>query len=306
MIFIMHETNLAGVDLNLLVALQALLEERSVTRAAHRVGLTQPAMSRALGRLRALFDDPLLVRATGGMAPTPRAESLSEPLRQTLAEVDRMIRRPTFEPATARGKLRITSTDYVTPVVLPRVLGRLFKEAPHLDLELQHWNRDSLRQLEDGSLDLAIGLFPDAPAGFYRQRLFSDDFACIVRAKHPVTREGLTLEAYTSLRHALITVAGEERGAADAALERLGLTRRIALRIPHFLAAPLIVAESDLVLTLPRRLARRFARFANLTFMDPPVEIGGFTISQLWHERRHHDPAHLWLRALLAERTRRL
>lgn len=303
----MHTTNLAGVDLNLLVALEAMLDERNVTRAAQRVGLSQPAMSRALGRLRALFADPLFVRTSKGMAPTARAVALSGPLKRALAELEGVIRSPTFDPETARGRMRIAATDYAAVIVLPRVIGRYFAEAPHFDMEILPMDYESLAGLEAGDMDLAIGVFTEAPAGIYRQRLFTEDFACVVRAGHPVLRKKLTPEVFSALPHGLVTVLSTHKGnLMDAVVKHLGGGRRFALRLPHFLAAALIVAESDLILTLPRRLALRFAELAGLVLIDPPVRIAKVSISQLWHERHHHDPAHIWLRALMAEQTRDL
>ena len=294
----MREVNLAGIDLNLLVALGALLEERNVTRAAGRVGLSQPAMSRALGRLRALFDDRLLVRTSAGLEPTPRAEALAAPLRRVLAEVGRMVQPPDFDPAKQQGCVRLAMADYQSLVLLPRLLRHCEREAPGLDLQVVPHGPDSVRGVESGAVDLAIGVFPDADSGFYRQTLYRDDFACVVRAGHPVLEGPMTAERYAALRHAFLTVAGDGRGGAvDEALESIGLSRRIGLRTPHFLAAPLVVAETDLVLTLPRRLAEQLRTFAPLAIFDPPVPLAGFAVSQLWHERRHEDPQHAWLRA---------
>ena len=297
----MREVNLAGIDLNLLVALDALLAERSVTRAADRVGLSQPAMSRALGRLRDLFGDRLLVRTSSGLAPTPRAEALAQRLRAVLMEVGQIVRAPEFDPATLRGMARIAIPDYLGLLVLPALLRRLEREAPGLDIVLAPPRATTLNELEAGGPDLAIGNFPDVPAGFYGKPVMTDGFACLARRGHPALTEPLTPERFAGLRHALITVRDDRSpGAVDEALGRLGLTRRIALRVPNFLAAPLIVAETDLILTLPRRLAHWLAGRADVQVMEPPLDLGTFTILQLWHERRRDDPEHAWLRATAA------
>ncbi|HYH38748.1 MAG TPA: LysR family transcriptional regulator [Azospirillum sp.] len=297
----MREVNLAGIDLNLLVALDALLAERSVTRAADRVGLSQPAMSRVLGRLRALFGDRLLVRSSAGLIPTPRAEALAPRLRAVLAEVGRIVQPPGFDPATVRGTARLAMPDYLGLLVLPALLHRLEREAPGLDIVLAPPRAGTLAELEAGDLDLAVGNFPQVPAGFFGRTVMTDGFACLARRGHPALAEPLTPERFAGLRHALITIRDDRSpGAVDEALARRGLTRRIALRVPNFLAAPLIVAETDLILTLPRRLAHWLAGRADVQVVEPPLELGTFAITQLWHERRRDDPEHAWLRATLA------
>jgi DNA-binding transcriptional LysR family regulator len=300
----MYEINLAQLDLNLLMALNALLEERSVTRAGKTLGLSQSATSHALNRLRKLFDDQLLVRTSKGMVPTPRAENLLEPLRQILSDIKQLIQTPTFDPKTAQGTIQIVATDYATVVILPTVLKRVAEEAPHLDIECHHWREETLEQLRSGEIDLALGgQNPPDSNEFNFQQLFVEDFVSIVRADHPVTQSEFTIEAFLAWSHALITVTNSRMGYIDAMLETLGMKRRILLRLPHFLSAPLIVAKTDLILTLPRRLAMLFAEFANLSVLDPPVELDEFNYIQVWHKRRQHEPMHIWLRELIASQT---
>lgn len=291
----MREVNLAGVDLNLLVALEALLEERGVTRAAARVGLSQPAMSRALGRLRDLFGDRLLVRTPAGLLPTPRAEALAEPLARALAELRSLLGPDGFDPATARGAVRIVTPDYGSLILLPSLLRRLSREAPGLDVEVLPMGTGADDGLREGRADLAIGRIARAGAGIYRQTLFEDGFACVLRAGHPAAGR-LDLETYLGLAHAFITITGQGRGVVDGMLAERGLARRVALRIPHFVAASLVVSETDLVLTLPRRAAERLAADARLVVLDAPLPLGGFEVVQAWHERRQDDPAHAWIR----------
>lgn len=306
----MLKVNLASIDLNLLVALQALLDEQNVTRAAVRVGLSQPAMSRALGRLRDMFNDQLLVRTSKGMSPTPRAAALAEPLGKVLSGVDQMIQPPEFDPGTAEGRRRIATTGYGSLVMVPLVIGRFYQEAPKLDLDILNMHGSTVHDLETGAIDLAIGgLGVDTmPAGFYQQNLFDDRFVCVVRENHPVIGKGLTLENYTELSHGLMTVTGDGPGVIDGVLKRIGVQRRIALRLPHPLVAPIAAAESDLIFTLPQRLAVRLQEIANVVILEPPVEIsseiGSFAVRQHWHERHHHDPSHIWLRNLLADCVR--
>ncbi|MGK4007960.1 LysR family transcriptional regulator [Sorangium sp. So ce1036] len=301
----MHPLHLASIDLNLLVVFDALLAEGSVTRAAARVGLSQSAMSHALGRLRALIDDPILVRTARGMIPTPRAQELIGPIRAALAQIETTVARPArFDAATARRSFALATVDYVELILLPRLVQKLFSDAPNVDLIARPYDSEMFGSMETGKIDLAIGLFPSVPAGFYRQRLLEETYLCVVRRDHPVVRSKLTLRAYASLPHALISPRGEGGGRVDEVLAEHGLTRRVALQIPHFLVAPLIVAQTDLVLTVPARIARAFAEMEALRIMKPPVELGGFSLDQVWHERQAKDPAHAWLRGLFAEIAR--
>jgi DNA-binding transcriptional LysR family regulator len=300
----MHEINLAQLDLNLLLTLHALLKERSVTCAGETLGLSQSATSHALNRLRKLFNDPLLVRTSQGMMPTPHAENLIEPLQQILSEIEQLIQKPTFDSKTAQGTVQIAATDYATVIILPAVLKRIAEEAPHLNIECHHWQENTLEQLRTGSIDLALGgQDPPDSSEFNFQKLFVEDFVSIVRAGHPITQSDLTIETFLAWSHALITVTNSRMGYMDTLLEELDMKRRILLRLPHFLSAPLIVARTDLILTLPRRLAIFFAEFANLSVLDPPIELGSFNYIQVWHKRRQHEPVHTWLRELIASQT---
>jgi DNA-binding transcriptional LysR family regulator len=310
----MHKVNLASVDLNLLVALQALLDEKNVTRAAAKVGLSQPAMSRALGRLRDLFDDQLLVRTSKGMSPTPRGSALAEPLGKVLSGVDQMIQPPEFDPKTVEGRRRIATTGYGSLIMLPQVIGRFFHEAPNLNVDILNIRTESVVDLETGAIDLAIGGLgvSNMPAGFFQQNLFDDRFVCLVRAGHPALGDDgdtpLNLESYVRHPHGLLTVTGDGPGVIDDVLKRIGVKRRIALRLPHPLVAPIAAAESDLIFTLPKLLADRIQMVAPVVVIEPPEEIsreiGMFSVRQHWHERHHHDPGHIWMRNLLAECVR--
>ncbi|KYF55496.1 LysR family transcriptional regulator [Sorangium cellulosum] len=301
----MHPVHLASIDLNLLVVFDALLAEGSVTRAAARVGLSQSAMSHALGRLRALIDDPVLVRTPRGMIPTPRAQELAGPIREALAQIEATVARsPRFDPATARRSFSVATVDYVELILLPRLVQKLFADAPFVDLVARPYDSDLWGSMETGKVDLAIGMFPAVPAGFYRQRLLEEHYTCVVRRDHPVVRSKLTLKMYTSLPHALISPRGDGGGRVDEVLAEQGLSRRVALQIPHFLVAAHIVAQTDLVLTVPARIAQVFADMEALRVMKPPVELGGFSLDQVWHERQAKDPAHMWLRGIFAEAAR--
>jgi DNA-binding transcriptional LysR family regulator len=288
---------LADVNLNLLVALDALLDAGTVTGAAQRTGVTQSAMSHALRQLRELLGDPLLVRGAGGLVPTPRAEALRVPIRRALLDLQHALRDPpSFDPATAQRRFLLGTGDYFAHIVLPPLLQRSL-DTPGIDLDVLPFSAATdLPKLGTGELDLALGAFvPDAP-GLCRAHLFTDGFVCLVRREHPVVRRRLTLRQYVQLPHVLISPTGTGSSPVDEQLAAQGLRRRIALRIRYFLAAPMVVATSDLVLTAPRRLGEVFARHFDLQLHEPPVDLQPFTVVQVWHQRFDADPGHRWLR----------
>lgn len=291
---------LAGVDLNLLLALDALLSERSVTRAAQRLGQTQSSLSHTLRRLRALLGDPLFVKTQKGMQPTALAAELGPPLRRALAEIEGALRsRPRFDPATSTRHFTIASSDYGTLLLVPRLMARLSRLAPGLGIAVRATIERSPEELCAGQLDLLLGAVPPQPADILGRRLLADRFVCLLRREHPVLEEGLTLERYIALGHVLISPMGVGATWVDPVLERLGLSRRIALRVPQYLAAPHVVAETDLVLTIAARVARALRGSLPLVEVAPPLEIPGFSISAYWHAQRHDDAGHRFLREQL-------
>ncbi|SRR5579883_1043680 len=311
----MHKINLSQLDLNLLLVLSALLQERNVTKAGERMGLSQSATSHALGRLRQVFDDPLLTRSAKGMVLTPRAQQLLEPLQTILLDIEQLIKPKTFEPKTAQGTIQIAASDYATVVILPKVLKQISDKAPDLNLECHHWGPDTLDALTNGVIDLALGLLnlPQA-SQLQLQTLFVEDFVSVVRADHPITQTDFTVESYVAWSHILITITNTSVTAipkspishVDTVLSGLGVKRRIMLKLPHFLAAPMIVQHTDLILTLPRRIAMLFAQHANLAILEPPIQLGTYNYMQIWHERLDGDPLHIWLRELIASQTQQL
>lgn len=302
----MSNLNDRAADLGLLPALRLLLEERNVTRAAERAGVSQPSMSRALARLRRLFGDALLVRGPAGSMPTTRALALAAELPAVLDDVERLIRPPKFDPATATGRFTIVTVDYVSLVLLPSVLSRVRREAPGIELDIRNVSSIDGAEALASTIDLVIGLVEGPGAGLYRQRLFDDGFACLLPRGIARRARPLTLDEYLALPHSLITVTGRGAGAVDAALERLGRSRRIAVRIQSFLAAPWMIADSDVAVTLPRLLAERVAPLAGLSVADVPLDLGTFAMAQVWHARRHKDSAHAWLREIIAAEARPL
>lgn len=302
----MQKLNSYRADLSLLPALRLLLEERNVTRAAERAGMSQPSMSRALARLRRMFGDALLVRGPAGLVPTARAETLAAELPPVLGEMERLIRPPEFVPATAKERFVIVTADYVSFVFLPEVLRRLRREAPGIELDIRNLPGSEVAEgLAAGAIDLVIGADIGGSRNLYRQRIFDDGFACLLR-RGAVRAGKLSLETYLALPHALVTLTGRGGGTVDLALERIGRTRRVALRVQPFLAAPWMVADSDMCLTLPRLLAARLAPLAGLAVHDVPLDLGAVAIAQVWHARRHRDPAHAWFRELVADAARPL
>ncbi len=293
----------SDLDLNLLVILEALLAEKSVTRAADRVGLTQSAASHALTRLRDHFDDPLLVRARGGMALTARAQELAVPVRDALATLDAALRGPgPFEPARARRRFAIAMTDYLGVVLLPPLYARLAREAPQVDLAITSVVRSVEDTLGAESIDLVVTMAPlaDEHPDLYQQRLFEERYVCVMRRDHPAAARTLTVDAYCALDHVLIAPRGG-RGIVDRELATRGLARRVAVQVPHWLVAPHLVACSDLVLTVAERLARTYAPLLPLRIVELPIELAAISCWQRWHARSHSDPGHAWLRGLVAD-----
>lgn len=302
----MHEVNLGAVDLNLLVALRALLVERHVTRAARSIGLSQPAMSHALARLREVLGDPLLVRTRTGMQPTPRAEALAEPLARVLEDVARVLSpEAAFEPARSKRCFRIVADDYTGLVLLPAILSRVWAEAPGIDVRVRSAPSRGIEELSLGRADFAVvpARAESAPRGIFVQKLLHEDFVCVVRADHPHVKKKLSLADYLALPHALISPRGEGGSVVETRLAKLGRSRRVAVEIPHFLVAPHLVRQSDLVLVLGARVASIMAEPLGLRVLAPPreLELRGFDVSLLWHERHRADPAHVWFRRVIAE-----
>ncbi|KKX33899.1 LysR family transcriptional regulator [Rhizobiaceae bacterium LC148] len=300
----MHEVNLRGIDLNLLVALDALLEEKSVTRAAHRLGMSQPAASRALGRLRALFSDALLVDGPGGYLLSARAEEVRPALRRILEGVGEILEANAFDPATATGRIRLLMPDLQAATLAPHLLARFAREAPFLDLDIVAPGSNGFDLLEQGGADAMVALIDDAPAGIHRRRLYDENLVTLMRAHHPALAGNLTLDRFLALEHIVVSVTGVGAAPVDEVLARMGRTRRVKLRVPNFFAAVEIAARSDLIMTLPSSLARAAATMRRLVSLPPPLDLGSFTMSLAWHARQQDAPRHIWLRrAIVAAAT---
>ncbi len=291
--------NLASLDLNLLVALDALLAERSVTRAARRIGRSQPATSHALGRARQLFGDPLLVRVRDEMHPTERALALAPKLRDVLDRIAATLGDETpFDPREV-PRVTLGATDYVGFVLLPALVARLRAESPRVVVRARPLDGDgALAALAEGRIDLAIGTFWQCPPSLRQTTLFHETFACGLRRGHPALRgDRLTLRRYVALDHLLIASPGEGPGVVDYALEKLGLARRVVAYVPHFLVAPGVVASTDLVVTMAARVLEPLAPSLGLALAPCPVPLEPFAVRMLWHPRAEGDRAQRWLRA---------
>ncbi|WP_321945142.1 LysR family transcriptional regulator [Paraburkholderia sp. J10-1] len=292
------------LDLNLLRALDALLDERNVTRAAQRLSLTQPAVSAMLTRLRESFGDPLFVRSQRGIVPTERALQLAAPLKQVLSEIEQMLQPQAFAPAEAEMTLTLASTDYALRAVVVPFLARLRESAPGVRAVIVPVQHERLQaQLESGDVDMALITPESTPADLHARRLFDERYVCVMRADHPAAARRLTLERFCALDHALVSYAGASlSGVTDEALARLGRARRVTVSVNSFLVLPDILLTSDLIAVVPSRLVKDARGSAQgLAVIEPPLEIPGFTKTLAWHERTHRSPGHQWVRALLFE-----
>ncbi len=297
--------DVAGIDLNLLVVLEALLVERHVTRAARRLGMSQPAVSRALARLRELFDDELLVRVGQRMSTTDKAQALLAPLQRVLGDVTELVAPDAFDPGRATGTIKLAAPDIITYMLGPALLARLRREAPKLDLEIVQWSVSWRDQLASGDVDLTFGQAEDEP-GIYSSLLVRNEWTTVLRKGHPALRKRWTLDAYTRLPHLMIGFSPHGGGHVDVALAKLGRRRRVALRMPYVVLSPLVIAESDLVLTTARWLADKLASAVGLAQRPPPAELdlAPVDLPMVWHERSHRDPKQRWIRGVLAELAR--
>ncbi len=291
---------LRKLDLNLLVTLDALLVEHNVTRAAERLNLSQPSVSVHLAKLRDIFADPLLLPGPRGMLPTARANALREPLRLALEALAHAVSPATpFDPATASNTWRVAAADYgESTIVLPALIG-LRSKAPGTRLAVLDLAPSRIaRQAEQGEIDLAFHIREDAPAGLRQRSMFEERYVLVGRAAHPGLKRRPTLAQFCKLDHVIVsTDGGGFHGSTDTALAQLGLARRVVLSVPHFLFLKSVLATTDLVAMLPSRLVRDAS---DMKVVEPPVEVPGFEMLMLWHERSHRDPAHQWLREHIA------
>ena len=300
--------NLQSFDLNLLLAFEALMIERHVTRAARRIGLSQPAMSNALSRLRRTFDDPLLVRTPEGMSPTAAAHSLIVPVRAALSQLRAALEaKPAFDPTASKRTFHLSTSDHVEMTLIAPLATKLLSQATRVSLRLSRprylFQPPAAQSLAD-SIDLAIGFFPDVTAldaSIHSEVLWEERSVALARKAHPRIRGKLSLRQFATEDHAAVFYKTEGQGFIDTLLEQKGLTRRAAVIVPHFASIPFVVAASDLIATVPARTADLFAEQLKLQVLPVPITIPPFRVTMLWHERMEADLAHSWLRGLIIE-----
>ena len=296
---------LARLDFNLLPILEMLVRERNVTRTAQRLGLSQPTVSRALAELRRQLGDELMVRTNVGMEPTPRALMLVGPLSRALEDIDRALDlRVDFLPRTTTMTFAISMGDYESLMLLPGLYARFSSEAPNARLSVLGLRRPAVEEaLNIGSVQLAIGRVVGPAAHFRQSALFEDTFALTMRKGHPLEKKTLTLKRFIAYPHILIAPSGTSpfRGFIDEQLEAENERRTVALSLAHFLAAPHLLASSDSVSAMPRRLAEHYARLLPISVLPLPFASDRFTISMTWHKRTETDPAWAWLRGLVED-----
>lgn len=296
--------DITDIDLNLLVVFDALLRTRSVSRAARELRMSQPATSLALNRLRKTFGDPLFVRTSRGIHPTPFSEAMAAPLEAIIDRIRAdLLQQPTFDPATAQRAVTLNMHDIGELVFLPRILERLSVDAPGIQLRTVNLPATELeRALRTGEVDLALGHFPElVSAALYQQRLFTHTFVCIVRADHPTIGGELTRKQFIEGRHAVVHPAGQLNDSLEAELQELGLRRRVSVRIEHFLAVPTMLERSDLIFTVPYAIGASLARLAAIKLVKPPFKARPRVVRQHWHSRFLQDAANRWLRGVVAE-----
>ena len=291
------------MDMNLLAALDALLREKSVSRAAAQIGIGQPAMSASLARLRALFGDQLLVRTPKGMEPTSRARALAEPLRQLMLDVRSLVEeKAQFDPAQCKRTFHVSGGDYVGMTVLPPLMAALRDRAPGIDLRFRFVEKSRIESLLDSDeVDLALYVSDSFPNHFLSEPLFEENFCLRVRAGHPLLQAPWTLTGFSNAEHLLVTEKGDALGAVDRQLALAGMSRRIAITIPSAALVADLLRATDLVATVGARAARRMARDGSIVAVPPPLPMPPWRMSMVWPGRNSADEGLAWLRERLKD-----
>jgi DNA-binding transcriptional LysR family regulator len=290
-------------DLNLLQVVVAIAEERSVSRAAERLGWSQPKVSIALNKLRTALGDPLFVRGSHGMAPTPRAVALMAPTREILMRIrEEVLAGAAFEPATTTRRFTFALSDIGEMTFLPKLLEYLQRHAPNATVASVTLPPGEIADgLERGDIDLALGYFPDLKKrNFFQQRLFTHSFITLLNARHRIKGSRLSMDQFLSLGHAVISAEGRSQEVFEQLLARHKIVRRIVLSTPRFMSIPFIIASTDLLVTVPYAVGESFAKIANIRLIEPPLDIPQFDLKQHWHRKFHQDEANMWIRAVIA------
>ena len=299
---IMQKLNTHGLELDDLRVMQSLYETRNTTRTAEYLNKSQPGVSRVLARLRRALGDPLLVRGPGGMVLTDRALALRDQLTEVLTGIEGFLAPNAFDPAQAQRVFRLSTTDYGALAILPGLMQRLAQRAPGIGLEVLPFSTDIFRHIAEGRSDLALYSDDVVPLPLRARTLFTEGYSCVISPSHPLARKAeIGLDDFLAYPHALISILGGRTGVVDDALAERGLSRRISLWIPYFATAATIIANSELILTLPSRGAAALAANGGLHRFALPIPVPSFDYRLIWHERSQADPAHKWLRDLIAE-----
>lgn len=295
-------------DLNLLRVFTALMEERSVTRAADRLGITQPALSNALNRLRDILHDPLFIRERYGMQPTQKAEELAPGMLEAIGQLDSLVLgQQAFDPESANLLITLAPNSYAEYVLIPAVVARLQALAPGIRLRVTPYGNDLAETgVISGTTALVMGRFVDPPDNLVVQHLMDDSLACVVRKDHPEIGNSITKAQYEKLKHVNVMPPGKMRAGLFQALDRQGLKREVAVSVTHFLSVPEVIATTDYCTTLPSQICNRLLSDTRLKILPTPVDLGTFPIDMAWHVRYRHDPAHRWLRTMIEEVARSL
>lgn len=297
-------SDIRTLDLNLLKAFDALMDEKSVTKAAQHLSVTQPAMSGMLVRLREHFADPLFVRVQRGIEPTNRALVLASPVKQVLNQINAFLQPAQFDPQSAELTLSIACTDYALRAVIKPFLTALKQQAPHIKVALYSINEETAQtQLEKGILDFVLVTPSFTPPDVHHSHLYQEEYICIMHQDHPLAAQTeLSLEQFCAYEHALVSYhGGAFSGITDESLAQLGKLRSVTLSVQNFLILPELLESTDMIAMVPKRLV---SHLPNIKCFEPPFAVQGFTKTLAWHERTHHDPAYKWLRELIAESCR--
>ncbi|GAA6619669.1 LysR family transcriptional regulator [Scytonema sp. NUACC26] len=300
---VIHHFNLAGVDLNLLVVFDALMTQQHLTRAAEKIGLSQPATSNALSRLRKLLKDELFIKTSKGMTPTPKAVELAEPIRLVLLQIQSTIySEPQFVPQTSARIFRLGMDDYSELVFLPSLLQEMERLAPKVRIQVRstNWMR-SPKLLDADEIDVAIGHCPQWQPWHERQLLYEEHFVCVMSSERFPARQAITLEEYVAASHLLVSPKEDMVGMVDEILREQNLNRHIAMSVPNFLIVPFILVNTNLIATLPTQLVKTFVEVWQLYASELPFKMTGFSVDMLWHGKNDRDPGHLWLRNLILQ-----
>lgn len=295
-------------DLNLLPVFVTLMEERNVTRAAERLGITQPALSNALARLRLMMKDQLFIRARYGIEPTPLARDLAPMIAAALGQIDDVVLgQQDFEPATAERLVTVAANSYVEFGLIPAIVARLGEIAPGIRLRMVPYGSELAETgVISGTTEMVFGRIVGAPDNLVVQHLMDDGLACVVRADHPGVGDKLTRAQYERMKHVNVMPPGRLRAGLYQQLEREGVKRDVVVSVTHFLSVPELIAVTDYCTMLPRLICRHLARDTRLKVLKCPVDLGTFPIEMAWHMRYRNDPAHRWLRGMIVDIAREL